>query len=197
MKCLIVFMLLLTLAGCRKEETQPDLPPETTTGANTAGFIVNGKKVILPKDAYSSIPGGGESKGLQYRVGYNFDSLQGDYLEIRFSNQGDTEVFSIYARIHKMERFPKKYILGGNNGEIGIDGPNYPQIIVIHGGRNKETQWYYSKDNSGFIDITNADFEQQIFSGTFEATLYNRFDETKTIQISEGRFDINLITLNK
>ena len=57
---MLCFAMLMSLSSCKKDEDkQPDLPPETTTGANTAGFVVDDKIVVLPSYGYSTIPGGG------------------------------------------------------------------------------------------------------------------------------------------
>ena len=195
---MICFAMLIGLSSCSKEDIESKLPPETTTGKNTAGFIVDGKTVVLPSNSVSSVPGSGTSHGLTYKKGRRFDSLERDYLSVQVSNSNSNDIYSTYVRIDKLyEEAPKTYILGNSNGEYGMDGPNYPQIILIHSSKDKDTQWYYSRQNSGSITMTNADFVSRTFSGTFEGTLYNRFDEAKTIKITQGRFDINLRTLNK
>ena len=40
---------LFTFSQCKKNKEEPQLPPETTTGAMTFGCKVNGK-VFVPKD---------------------------------------------------------------------------------------------------------------------------------------------------
>ena len=191
MKHLIVcFAALLLLGSCTKEDLESILPPETTTGANTAGFIVDGKTVVVPKYGYSSVPGGGGSSGLSLITGPNFSSLTGSkYFSIEIANYGDKQVFSADIRVHETPHEPKKYDFGQHTGIYGGGGPNYTQMVVItkEGG---ETQWYYSAPNSGHITFTRADTIQRIYSGVFEATLYNRFDDTKTMTISQGRFDL-------
>ena len=37
------FIFLLTASSCKKQNTEPQLPPETQKGANTLGFKIDGK----------------------------------------------------------------------------------------------------------------------------------------------------------
>ena len=188
---LIYFAAFFLLASCTKEEeAQPELPPETTTGENTAGFIVNNKTVVTPNYGYSSVPGGGGSSGLSVYTGPNFNSPNDSrYFTLEIANYGGNPVYLAIIRVHEYPYTPKTYDFGEKKGDFYADGPNYPQMVVItkEGG---ETQWYYSAPNSGHITFTRADTTQRIYSGVFEATLYNRFDDTKTMTISKGRFDL-------
>ena len=195
MKYLILcFAMLVSLSSCKKDEDkQPDLPPETITGANTAGFIVDGKTVVLPKNGYSSVPGGGVLSGLSIRTGPNFSSYDSsEYFTLKITNHKDKKVYSARIRIHEYPYEPKEYYFGKHNGEYGADGPNYPQMEVIISGDGIETEWYSSNSDSGSITFTRVDNVSRIYSGTFKATLYGRFDSNKIMQISQGRFDIKL-----
>jgi acyl CoA:acetate/3-ketoacid CoA transferase len=49
---------------------------------------------------------------------------------------------------------------------------------------------YFSYKNSGYIIITRKDEDNTIFSGTFYGKLKNT-EGTETIEITDGRFDIN------
>ena len=40
---LLSITFLLTASSCKKQNTGPQLPPETQTGANTLGFKIDGK----------------------------------------------------------------------------------------------------------------------------------------------------------
>jgi len=46
---LLLLAILISFAECKKKTEEPELPPETTTGAMTFGCKVNGK-VFVPKD---------------------------------------------------------------------------------------------------------------------------------------------------
>lgn len=45
----VCVMTIFTFSQCKKKTEEPQLPPETTTGAMTFGCKVNGK-VFVPKD---------------------------------------------------------------------------------------------------------------------------------------------------
>lgn len=54
---------------------------------------------------------------------------------------------------------------------------------------------YLSGPNSGVFTVTKLSV--LIISGTFKATLYNKDNPSETVQITDGRIDINAQTLNK
>jgi hypothetical protein len=83
------------------------------------------------------------------------------------------------------------YNLGLSEG-LSIDHftPNYPHIFCT-GNNNGQRSGYYSDVNSGTITITKLDTVNFIVSGTFKLTVFNRENPTETIEITEGRFDIN------
>lgn len=56
---------------------------------------------------------------------------------------------------------------------------------------------FWSGSNSGIIQITRFDYFNGIYSGTFNGILYNKDIPTEKIQITDGRFDIKISTLNK
>ncbi|WP_435415741.1 hypothetical protein [Polaribacter aestuariivivens] len=69
----------------------------------------------------------------------------------------------------------------------------YPHIYCqINGNDNL----YLSFANSGQIDFSKIDFNNNIYSGTFSVKLKNKDDENDIIEITNGRFDINLNTVN-
>jgi len=194
---------ILTLAafvlfsGCSKDNntTQDQLPPITHTGANTAGCVINGK-VLIPKNGSQAI-GGSPNYGLYQRQGNNFWPNKNDYFGVDISNKRDYENFSIYVWIKDMQNGNGDYIVSQSNGQIHSNGPNNNQIFATI-NQNGILKTYYSSDNSGTIKITRSDMETgiAIFSGVFNATLYNINNPSETIQITEGRFDINALTLN-
>ena len=87
---MLCFAMLIGLSSCKKEELESKLPPETTTGKNTAGFIVDGKTVILPSESYSSVPGSGLIKGLVVKTGPNAHSENNSqYFTIQIANSAN------------------------------------------------------------------------------------------------------------
>lgn len=196
----IFFLLLSFIAiSCSKDnstETPTDqLPPITTTGANTAGCYINGK-LLIPKNGSQAI-GGSPNYGLYQRQGNNFWPNKNDYFGVDISNKKDYDNFSIYVWIKDMQNGNGDYSVGQSNGQIHSNGPNNNQIFATL-NENGTLKTYYSSNNSGLIKITRSDMVTgiAIFSGTFNCTLYNKDNPNEIIQITDGRFDINALTLN-
>lgn len=49
-----------------------------------------------------------------------------------------------------------------------------------------------STKNSGTLVVTHLDTVAMVLSGNFEARLYNESNQADSINISQGRFDIQL-----
>ena len=199
MKNLIfLFATLFTLSCCSKDNNKVDdqLPPITATGANTAGCIINGK-VLIPKNGSQAI-GGPALFGLNKTQGNNFWPNKDDYWQLEIANKKDSNSAGVILYLRKMSSGNGDYIVDQSNGELYIDGPNNTQIIagIKKDGINKT---YYSSPNSGIIKITRSDLGMgvSLYSGVFNATLYNKDNPAEKIQITDGRFDINGLTLNK
>ncbi|WP_310555336.1 hypothetical protein [Flavobacterium sp.] len=195
-----ILLLLIVLTSCSKNNDaspiQDQLPPITTTGANTAGCYINGK-LLVPKNGIQSI-GGSPTYGLIKIQGNNFWPDKNDYWQLEIANKKDINGSGIILWIKNMQNGNGDYIVGQSNGELYADGPNNNQIIagVTINGVNKT---YFSSPNSGIIKILRSDLSvgTSIYSGTFNCSLYNKDNPSEVIEITEGRFDFNSLTLNK
>ncbi len=198
MKNLLVLLFILVLSACTKNDATPQdqLPPATTIGANTAGYYINGE-LLIPKNGSQAI-GGSPNYGLYQRQGNSFWPNKNDYWGIDISNKKDFENLSVFVWIKNMQTGIGDYIIGQSNGELHSNGPNNNQIFAYI-KKNGVLNTYYSSNNSGIIKITRSDlgYGIAIFSGTFNCTLYNKDNPSETIQITNGRFDINALTLNQ
>ncbi len=196
----IFFLLLSFIAiSCSKDnstETPADqLPPITTTGANTAGCIINGK-VLIPKNGSQAI-GGWPLYGLNLNTQGTFYPNRNGYWQLEIANKKDINGAGIILWIKNMSVGNGDYLVDQSNGELYSYGPNNNQIIagITENGTNKT---YWSSQSAGIIKITRSDLGYGIamFSGTFNCTLYNKDNPNEIIQITDGRFDINALTLN-
>jgi hypothetical protein len=61
---------------------------------------------------------------------------------------------------------------------------------------DKVTGRYSSYENSGTITITRFDSENKIYSGTFYFKAVNRDAPNDIIEVTNGRFDVDLNTLH-
>ena len=194
---ILLLSVFLYLAGCSKDSAPQDqLPAATTIGANKAGCYINGE-LLVPKNNIPNI-GSPTSFGIQRYTGINFGSTYGnDYYAIQIANRKDPGGDYIYIQIPSLINGSGDYLIGQSNGQLFIDGPNNPHAIVhTYDGVNLG-KTYYSGSNAGTIKITRFDFPSRIISGIFNLTVYNKDNPSETIEITEGRFDINGFTLNQ
>ena len=200
----IILLLLTTviLSSCTKNDTTPpevpkdQLPAITTTGANTAGCIINGK-VIIPKNGVNGISGS-TVYGLKYVVGPNFGLPNfDDTFSLTIINLKEKGVsYWIYIHINDMTIGDGIYNVEQSNGEF-LNSPNNPHIIVRETFDGVSGKTFISGSNSGIINISRFDYNSKIISGIFNCTLYNKDNPSEKIQVTDGRFDINLLTLNQ
>lgn len=179
MKQFLLFFLCSLLIGssCRKHkpvDPVSQLPPETQTGANTFGCLVDGK-VFLPKGD----PFGGPVIKAQYQF---VNGKQGFGVSARRSTGETSQIVGII----------------GDSIQISIGTFNLTSLASgkFSGGytyrdlTNPAGVSYYTKDiQKGQITIKHFDTVNQIVSGTF---WFDALDSTtgKIVQIREGRFDL-------
>jgi hypothetical protein len=197
MKKTIFLLALLVFTACstNNDTPQDQLPPATTTGANTAGCYINGK-LLIPKNGSQAI-GGPLIYGLDYNLGNNFGNpLFNHYFAISIKNRKDVDGDNIYIHLNQMVQGVGTYVLGQSNGNKFIASPNNNHVVLIRGENSGSVQTYLSNPTSGTIIITRFDYPNKVISGSFTFSLNNVDNSSEIIQVSEGRFDINLTTLN-
>ena len=182
---LIYFLALtiLTASMCRKKPVDPidQLPPETQTGANTFGCLVNGE-VFLPGGLQLS----GGSLNCVYQYIYN-GTTNGYVFGISGGKRGtNCAVESVGVRLDSM---------------IVQQGVTYPLTIESHGYGNGQyfiinvpcgnLNTIYQTNNSvqGSITFLRFDLNNQIASGTFWFNAINPNGDT--IKVTNGRFDVH------
>jgi len=158
------------LLGCRKKDppignnATAQLPPITTTGANTFGCLVNGE-VWLPKGDFPV-------------SGLHADYTGGGFVinATKYINPGLEDVaISIYPNsLQSVGTF----FLNLSNAEA-----RFTDSSCDLNGIKTDTS------NVGKIEIIKFDTVNHIISGTFEFTVYN--EACDTIKITQGRFDVN------
>lgn len=201
-KVVIVFFLFQFFLACNKEDNNQEpvdqLPAATKIGANTAGCYINGQ-LLIPKNGINSTSGY-PVYGLTVGGGVNFKEpvIGDDYWFMGIANLRNNGVgYTIYLHLNDMTMGEGTYNIGQSNGDFLADGPNNPQIIVSEVNSTVYTgKAFYSGENAGTITITRFDYPNGIYSGIFSATLYNKDNPDETIQVTDGRFDIKLATLN-
>jgi hypothetical protein len=173
----IFILLLIFFASCCKKEridlpdnnNIPGLPPATQSGANTLGFLLNGKPWT---------PEGNNSLTIDFDSGID-DGVMGivAYRTVNSTSQN----FGFGIR-DSMNFVNSPYVLSlSQNGLFRI------------GVYSSATCFLRSTDNgtyrNGMLKITALDRTRRIVAGSFEATLFNPFCGD-TIKITNGRFDL-------
>jgi hypothetical protein len=195
---ILLVLLSFLIFSCSKtenstqDEPKDQLPAITTTGANSAGCVINGK-VIIPKNTVNSTSGF-TSYGLVVNRGPNFGFPNfNEYFSIRIANLKDKGIsYLIYIHLNDLTNGAGNYNVGQSNNLYFINGPNNPQIIVRETFDNVSGKTFISGANSGVINVTRFDFQNSVISGTFSATLYNQVNSSEIIQVTDGRFDIRI-----
>ncbi len=172
--CSMVLMLF-TFSQCRKNKNdEPQLPPETTTGAMTFGCKVNGK-VFVPRDGngrpglfvqyvnLGNVPDGGWHLNIP---AYNYSTKRGVSIET-------DSLFLLEGIVYEFKPQKKGYPLAW-----------YEEV------KNGSSEIYGKLENdSGILSIKKHDQINRILSGTFSFT-GTKIATGEKINITEGRFDI-------
>ena len=192
MKNILYFLTLFIFINCStdNETVNDQLPAITTTGARTAGCIVNGK-VVIPKDGVNSLSGH-EVQGLKTLVGINFFEpvLGGDYYSFSIANLKDKgHSYTVYVHLNNLHNGIGEYEVGPSIGDYFVHNSSAPYIIVRETQNGVSGKRFTSGENSGTITVSRFD---SILSGTFSGTVYNKDDVSEKIEITDGRFDFKI-----
>ena len=193
MKTAILFFIL-ALASCSKDSSNNptyQLPPETQTGANTFGVTINGK-VYVPRDP-TGVNIGSSGHGLKYKI----DSTL-PWSEIYVVDGASAVGFQMI--IHFKELLPEAtriYITQTSNFHDGLDSSLIDHIYFkIWDSKISEYAYYGSVVNQGEINIKKfIKSPSWILSGTFKGKFVRYDNSNDLIDITDGRFDLNLNSL--
>ena len=196
MKNSVIIFLIICLTSCSKNENDniPILPEITEVGANTFGCNVN-DYLLIPREAYEL---NYNQNGVPFGKGI---SMEGDYYNS--ANTFSWRQFTVYnykyrnnfySIIFKLPNFPTMTIGTYNWGNSVYENEIVVEVYYLNNKTN-EHQFYESHDFSGKLVVTKKEISTRIFSGTFTGIIKNR-DGTKEIKIENGRFDMNLSTIN-
>jgi hypothetical protein len=174
---LLVPLLLLAIACCKTPEPvpEPDLPPETQTGAGTIGCYINGKPwwpkpyFAVGVDPYFEVLYGGFNPETFYlsaliptSKGIGAGSLEINIFPL--AKKGDNKIWYDPRERYIFKSYDTT-MFEGNCGQFRLDTLRPRRLTIT------------KLDTSG-IDI---------ISGTFEFTAYNPCGDT--LRFTKGRFD--------
>jgi Family of unknown function (DUF6252) len=172
-KLLLLLCTTFLLSSCDRDGQifagKDQLPPETQTGANTVGCLVNGK-VFLPK-----------KEGISPEVNCFYQLVDGEYyFSISFSDRTGANNTTVNVFTKKISlKVGSNYVLNKPDNTILGSGGEYRESQLNQYNTNKAT--------TGELKITKLDPTNSIISGTFWFDAVNSAGEV--VQIREGRFD--------
>ena len=195
---ILLFLTIFSLLSCSSDDSTPkdpfaQLPPETQTGANTFGCIIDGK-ILLPRSGNTS-----QVNPLSGAILYGGYPDVYDYFELKILDYKTPKSSSFLFHLHNIvANGIGTYQIDKSNGMRNIDGMNnnYIHCNVFNDETNSYEQ-FLSYDNSGTYTITRISVtpDYTIISGTFNCNLKNINDSNDEISITNGRFDINSLTI--
>lgn len=164
----LLALSLLTLSQCKKDDYNPQLPPETTTGAYTFGCKVDGQ-VFVPRDGRGK-PG---LDGVEYVKG---TGRGGYYLNLGATDWHAVNGIALHADSLLFET-GKTYLFKPGKG--------HAQAIANYDNNNFDE---FDTD-SGQLVITRYDSIERILAGRFDFVATNRYTG-KQLHVTDGRFDV-------
>ncbi|MFY0484116.1 DUF6252 family protein [Flavobacterium sp. PLA-1-15] len=177
-KTILLLITFFTLNSCNKDDNpfsgSDKLPPETQTGANTVGCLVNGK-VFLP-----------HAEGINPEVNCSYQYIDGQFyfiIAFRDLRGHSTEMVSVRANKINLQT-GNTYTLDKNiidNGDFTGGAGSYSPTL--------QNTYTTNSLKTGELKITRVDLSNSIISGTFWFDAVNQAGEV--VEIREGRFDWN------
>ena len=156
--------------SCKKDTTYvPQLPPETTTGQNTFGCLVNGQ---VWRNGGVGFP--------NYSLAIS--ELSENWLIIEARRKNDSSSSGFFLNI-------KTNVLTTNWYPLDTASCYIYYSLTVNNNMyvwSKEENTFTSAQ--GFIELTRFDIPNGIVSGRFEATLTDA--SCGTVTITQGRFDL-------
>lgn len=193
MKNIILVLGLLTMlhSACSKsDDSSSNLPPITQTGENTFGCLINGR-LLIPRDGTGTF--NSPDKGMRFIKGPGPEVFT--YNEIRITDFEGSNGGSIDLHIINLDKIVKgNFEIEESNCKRGLDANKNLNIRCQYfNGSNYE--FYCSIEGTGLLNISRYDPTGRILSGTFSFSAKNENDADDIIEITDGRFDLNLNTL--
>ncbi len=160
-------LLIVLIASCKKKDPEPTLPPETQTGANTFGCMLNGQVwTNSPREGggiptLEAIP---EAGGLlTIKAIYKYGE-RGEIINFLSQNINSTGVYS----------WDNKTSVRFEDMKKGVFCASYENDVTVQ----------------GLLTITRFDISNRVVSGRFHFKLQKQ--NGLTFEATEGRFDLQM-----
>lgn len=181
---ILILFTTFSLSCCNKDEDKTpieQLPPATTTGANTAGCLVNGV-AFLPKGSSQFGP----------TLSCFYQQLQDGYhLGLSLTEKGTNENKSVNISTNPLQLIENStYNLGEQTNNGSNYNSNFGEFWITSNIVNA-IQYTTTATVTGELKITKLDMQQKIISGTFWYDAIN--SDGEKVQVRDGRFDMRYV----
>jgi hypothetical protein len=179
---LLAVLFILTLSGCTKDDPELSLPAVTEDGRNTLGLKWNGKVWVN----YGDICNWGvcEDNKVTGRLHTYKDGSKAVIIEA-FYIVPDKRINQMFQVVVHGAKEPGTYELDRSKEDR--------MTLVIENG---VTFYSNEQDTKATLVLTKLDLQNNIISGTFSGSLRQNGDPSKTVEITDGRFDTRLTFSN-
>ena len=162
---IILFPLLLSLFCCDKDELTEleKLPPETHSGQDTFGCLVNGKAWVMEK-----------------RIGAATFYQTGTFM-IYTGHNGFRAFISLVIDDLNLD--------AGKQYQLGEVSQTAPSDYAIYNEVDMNCEYYTTSTYTGSLTISHIDKVNYTVSGTFEFEAWSDAC-AKVIKVTDGRFDV-------
>ena len=183
----VLFFAFASCKSCKKELTTADLiaqlPPETQTGANTFGCLIDGVPFVptgTGSFTYPDYPVIGGYRNPLPPIYYNRTNVD-------ISARKPYTNISLYLRnVNQVGTYNLNF------NTLPIPNTLYPQnhgLYATFGNAMPETEYITTSVYTGQVEVTKADTTNGIVSGRFSFKAVNKASG-KTVEITNGRFDM-------
>jgi hypothetical protein len=178
----LIFLTFLMLAGCdKKNDENNQLPPLTTTGANTAGCLVNGR-VFIPR--------GSSQFGSTLSCFYQKDQ-DGFHLGLSIVEKSPSESKLVNISLNPQQLAENTtYNLAAIINGTSNYASNFGEFI-IYNNETSDIRYNTTAIIVGEIKIIKLNTQQRIISGTFWYDAIN--PQGDIVKIRDGRFDMRYV----
>ena len=180
----LALCIALALPGCKKEGSSP-LPEATNVGANTAGCYINGQPFVAT--GFGSGPGRVQGLG----GGFSYDSAYYLRMNGKFGDrEGSLHIFLNSVPRNTNQSLVKIFLLNQNTPFMPAAVPSQCQSYAAFFPSDSPREVYVTDvRHTGRVTFSYVNISNVLAAGTFSFVAVSSIDPTKTLQVTDGRFD--------
>ena len=180
----LAMCIALALSGCKKNSSSP-LPEATNTGANTAGCYINGQPFVAT--GFGSGPGRVQGLG----GGFAYDSAYYLRMNGKFGDrEGSLQIFLNSVPRKTNQGLIKTFLLNQNTPVMPAALPNQCRSYAVFFPNDGSRELYVTNaQHTGKVTFSYVSISSGLAAGTFDFIAVSSIDPTKTLRVTDGRFD--------